>query len=222
MTTPVIIDIVILIVLVVFTVLGARRGLLCSLAGLVILAVALVGANLVSTALTEPAVELLSPLVERRMEKKVDAALAEREERAENLTIEELLELVGVDSKRLDDLAGRAHNAVRDEGVDIAMAVVESLAYSFIHALLFGLTFLALLVVLKLVAGALDLMLRLPVLRTLNRTGGAMIGLLQGLVVVILVLWVASRLGYPVEQLAEGSNLIQYLAAQMGKPLSQR
>ena len=91
MTTPVIIDIVILIVLVVFTVLGARRGLLCSLAGLVILAVALVGANLVSTALTEPAVELLSPLVERRMEKKVDAALAEREERAENLTIEELL-----------------------------------------------------------------------------------------------------------------------------------
>lgn len=222
MTTPVIIDIVILIVLVVFTVLGARRGLLCSLAGLVILAVALVGANLVSTALTEPAVELLSPLVERRMEKKVDAALAEREERAENLTIEELLELVGVDSKRLDDLAGRAHNAVRDEGVDIAMAVVESLAYSFIHALLFGLTFLVLLAVLKLVVGALDLMLRLPVLRTLNRTGGAMIGLLQGLVVVILVLWVASRLGYPVEQLAEGSNLIQYLAAQMGKPLSQR
>ena len=222
MTTPVIIDIVILIVLVVFTVLGARRGLLCSLAGLVILAVALVGANLVSTALTEPAVELLSPLVERRMEKKVDAALAEREEQSENLTIEELLELVGVDSKRLDDLAGRAHNAVRDEGVDIAMAVVESLAYSFIHALLFGLTFLVLLAVLKLVVGALDLMLRLPVLRTLNRTGGAMIGLLQGLVVVILVLWVASRLGYPVEQLAEGSNLIQYLAAQMGKPLSQR
>ena len=221
MTTPVIIDIVILVVLVVFTVLGAKRGLLQSLAGLLIIVAALVGASAAANVLTDPAMEILSPLVERGIEKKVDVAMAEQSVTVENTSVEELLELIGVDDKVLDDLAQRAHDAVRDKGVDIAMAVVESLAYSVIHALLFALAFLTILIVLKLIVKALDLVLLLPVLRTLNRTGGALIGLMEGLLVLALAVWLARHFGYPVEQLSEGSNLIRYIAAHLGMPLSQ-
>lgn len=221
MATPVIIDIVILIILLVFTILGAKRGLLQSLAGLVILIVSLVGASMAANALTDPALELMSPLVERGVERRVDAALAEQAIRVEDTTVEELLELIGVDARVLDDLARRAHDSVRDQGVDIAVAVVESLAHSIIHALLFGLAFLAILVLLKVIVKALDLILLLPVLRTLNRTGGALVGLVQGLLVLMLLVWLARHFGWPVEKLTEGSGLIQYIAARIGMPLAQ-
>ena len=125
---------------------------------------------------------------------------------------------MGVDGKLLDTLAGRARDEVREQGVTMAMAVVESLAYSVIHALLFALAFILLLAVLLLAVRAMDLMLRLPVLRTLNRTGGALVGLAQGLVLTALVLWLARRMGYPVDRLAETSKLIPYLASRMTLP----
>ena len=218
MTTPAIIDIVILIALAVFAVLGAKKGLLQSLAGLLIVAVALVGATIAAQTLTEPAVALCSPVVERHLEKKMDQALEAQAHPEEPSSAEELLALMGVDGKLLDTLAGRARDEVREQGVTMAMAVVESLAYSVIHALLFALAFILLLAVLLLAVRAMDLMLRLPVLRTLNRTGGALVGLAQGLVLTALVLWLARRMGYPVDRLAETSKLIPYLASRMTLP----
>ena len=53
MTAAVIIDIVVALILVFFTVNGVKRGLLQSAAGLVILVAALIGASLITSALTE-------------------------------------------------------------------------------------------------------------------------------------------------------------------------
>ena len=77
MTVPVIIDAVVVLILVGFTVIGARRGLLQTLAGLVIVVVALVGAGMIATTFSGPAAKLAAPLIEKQIEKKIDAAMAE-------------------------------------------------------------------------------------------------------------------------------------------------
>ena len=54
MTTPVIIDIIVAAVLLGFTAYGARRGLLQTMAGLVIVVVALVGAGIIAATFSGP------------------------------------------------------------------------------------------------------------------------------------------------------------------------
>ncbi|MEG0779610.1 MAG: CvpA family protein [Oscillospiraceae bacterium] len=75
MTVPVIIDCILAAVLLICVIVGARRGLLESLAGLVILIVALVGASLFASTFTPTATQWLQPLMTQRIEQKVDAAL---------------------------------------------------------------------------------------------------------------------------------------------------
>ena len=78
MTTPVIMDAVVVIILVVAVCYGARRGLLQSRAGLVIVVMALAGAGIAAGTLAEPVAGFVSPLVEERITEKVEAAIEEQ------------------------------------------------------------------------------------------------------------------------------------------------
>ena len=147
MTTPVIIDIVVVVFLAAAALYGARRGLLRSLAGLVILIVALVGAGIIAGTFSGPAAKLVTPLISSRIEEKVADALAEQTDarapevsgvpRTEvdgpGLSVEELLSLLGLDKEVRQSLADRAEEKVRDTGAAITEAVVESLAHSMIY-----------------------------------------------------------------------------------------
>lgn len=66
MTTTVIIDVIVGAVLLGFVIRGAYRGMLQTLAGLVILVMALVGASIVARSLTAPVTDFLSPIIEKR------------------------------------------------------------------------------------------------------------------------------------------------------------
>ena len=61
-----------MLILVGFTVIGARRGLLQTLTGLVIVVVALVGAGMIATTFSGPAAKLAAPLIEKQIEKKIE------------------------------------------------------------------------------------------------------------------------------------------------------
>ena len=75
MAIPVIIDIIAAAILLGFTISGAKRGLFRALAGLVMILLALFGARMAAEKLTVPAVELMRPVLEHRIETKLDAAL---------------------------------------------------------------------------------------------------------------------------------------------------
>ena len=79
MEIPAIIDIIAVVILLGFAGYGARRGLFRTLAGLLVIVLALVGARLTAEAITAPAMELVLPVVERQMENKLDAAMADTE-----------------------------------------------------------------------------------------------------------------------------------------------
>ena len=232
-TTAIILDVITAAALIAFTVVGAQRGFFRTVAGLLTVILALAGAQLF-TAWAAPHVSgVLQPVIERRVERKVDAALgsdpsaavtprepqigasrpdaSEEEQRGaeEESEIQRLLRAIGVDEKLLQRLGDSAREKVRDTGVSVATAVVQSVAESVIRALLFLLSFAVLLLLLKLLCRVLDLALKLPVLRSMNGLAGAAVGLLEGVLALLLAIWLLRRFGVSFETPAvEGTYIL--------------
>ena len=204
MTAPVIIDAVVVLILVGFTIFGVKRGLLQTLAGLVIAVVALVGAGMIAATFSGPLARLAAPLIEHRIEQKVDAAIekqtAQMPEAETELEIEPLLALLGLDKDVRGSLVKKTEETVRDTGVSVATAVVTSIAQSMIYGVRYSLSFLALLVLLHVLFNAMDLLVRLPGLRGLNALGGGLLGLIEGALLLFLAVWAARRLGVSCEK----------------------
>lgn len=211
MTTPVIIDAVAVAILAFFVLWGAHQGLLRSLAGLLTIVVALVGAGLIAGALADSAARLAGPLVEERIRTQVDEAITAQSSQKvempeldveggdEEFDIQDLLALMGLDQDVRDSLTEEIQEKAVDAGTTIAAAVVESVVRSVLYGVVFLLSFLALTVLLKLAIGALDLVAKLPGLHLLNTLGGAAAGLVQGVVLALLAIWIARRLGVSFE-----------------------
>ena len=193
-----------MLILVGFTVIGARRGLLQTLAGLVIVVVALVGAGMIATTFSGPAAKLAAPLIEKQIEKKIDAAMAESTPAesapaTEDSQLEEILSLLGLDTEVRSSLAEKAQDTVRDTGVSVAAAVVTSIAQSMIYGVLYILSFVALSVLLHVLFKAMGLLTKLPGIHSLNALGGGMLGLIEGALLLFLAVWAARRLGVSFE-----------------------
>lgn len=189
MTTPAIIDAVAVSVLALFAVLGAWRGLLRTLAGVLVVILSLAGAGIIASALSVPAAKLIAPVIEKRIEARLDEAVREQGRGEEPLALTELLDLLGVDQTRRVALTGRAQETVRETGASLAAAVVESLARSALYGVLYMISFLLLSVGLHLLARMLDAVLRLPGLRALNAWGGGLLGLAEGALLLFLAVW---------------------------------
>ena len=233
MDTAVIIDGIVAAVLAGFLIWGAYRGLLRSVAGLVLAAVVLVGAGIFANAATPVAARMLQPVIEKQVEARVDRALgdfgdvtpqepqaggdpAEDEETPE---LAALLALLGLDDDPAGDILEKAKAQVRDTGVDLITAVAGSVAESVLHVALFTLAFVVLMVLLRLAVGALDLVAKLPVLHTANARGGGAVGLIEGALAVFLAIWVLRRFGVSFDtEAVEQTHLLRFFAAHT--PLS--
>lgn len=219
MMTPVIIDIVVAAVLLGFAVYGGKRGLFRALSGLLAVVVALVGAGIIAATFTAPVTKLVTPLIAGRIEEKVENAMAVQSvgsgvqmpetDTEDPSAIQDLLAILGLDDEVRSHLAKEVQEEVHDTGVSIVTAVVESMARSFIYGILYSLSFAALLLLMKVLIGAMDLVLKLPLLRGLNTLGGAAVGLVEGALLLFLAVWVLRRLGvsFESEALAEAHIL---------------
>ncbi|MCI9330670.1 MAG: CvpA family protein [Oscillibacter sp.] len=198
MTTPVIIDAIAVAVLAGFAVLGAWKGLLRTLAGLLVLILSLAGAGIVASALSAPAAKLITPVIEKRIESRLEEALQERRQThapEEGLPLEELLDLLGVDQVRREALSARAEKAIRDTGTSLAAALIESLAQSVLYGVLYMISFALLSVALHLLVRMLDVFLKLPGLHGLNSVGGGLVGLAEGALLLFLAVWALRLVG---------------------------
>ena len=234
-TTAIILDVLTAAALIAFTVMGAHRGFFRTVAGLLAVILALVGAQLFTSWAAPHVSGVLQPAIERRVEKKVDAALGgdssaitpqepqigasrpdsetQDQKEAEESEIQRLLRAIGVDEQLFQRLGESAREKVRDTGVTVATAVVQSVAESVIRALLFLLSFAVFLLLLKLLAKVLDLALKLPVLRSMNGLAGAAVGLVEGALAVFLAVWLLRRFGVSFETPAvEGTYLLSFFA----------
>lgn len=195
-----------------FGILGAWKGLLRTLAGLLVLALSLAGAGIIASALADPAAKLIAPAVEKRIAARLEEAIQEqRPESApgESLPLEELLDLLGVDQARRDALSDRTEKAVRETGVSLAAAMVESLAQSMLYGVLYMISFVLLSVALHLLVRMLDAFLKLPGLRGLNAVGGGLVGLAEGALLLFLAVWALRLTGVSFDGW-EGSRIFRF------------
>ena len=223
MSAPVIMDIAAAAVLLLFLVLGARAGLIRSLAGLVIVVVALVGAGMIAATFADPAAKLAAPMIEKAVTQKVEEAITAETgmldtERADP-EIGEVLSMLSLDEEVKENITNRAEQTIRDTGASVISAVVESLCRSVIYGLLYIFAFLGLWLLLHVLAKAMDLLARLPGLSSLNALGGAALGLVKGVLVLFLAIWAARRLGvsFETEEVAQ-TYILQFFATHT--PLS--
>ena len=222
MTTPVIIDVIMAVVLIAAVIYGAHRGLFRALAGLAVVIVALVGAAIIANTLAAPAARLVTPLIREQIETKVDEAMARQSQEVqmpeedvdEGFAIEDLLALMGLDEDVRNSLASQTQEKIQDTGVSLVMAVVESLAQSILYAALFLVSFVGLTILLKLLIRAMDLVLQLPGLHLVN-----VIGLIEGALVLFLAIWVLRRFGVSFEtDTVSATHILRFFATHT--PLS--
>ncbi len=137
----------------------------------------------------------------------------------EGFAIEDLLALMGLDEDVRNSLASQTQEKIQDTGVSLVMAVVESLAQSILYAALFLVSFVGLTILLKLLIRAMDLVLQLPGLHLVNALGGAVIGLIEGALVLFLAIWVLRRFGVSFEtDTVSATHILRFFATHT--PLS--
>ena len=204
-------DVVIAAVLVLAVIIGARKGLVKSLAGVVIVAAAFIGASFVANAFAEPVAQWLGPVIEERVLEKL--ALQEQAD------AESLLQQFHFGGESLQQMANEVMEKVKETGMDLLGAVAGSVAKSVAYALVYLAAFLVLLLVVWLLLRPVYLVVKLPVLRTINAVAGGALGLVWGALLVFLAVWLLQRFDvYLTQDMVERSMLLRFFATN--SPLS--
>lgn len=202
--TAMIVDIVIAAVLVLSVIIGAARGLLKSLAGVLIVAVALFGASWASREFAEPVAQWLYPVLEEKLQEYMPQ---------ETASLEDTLEKFNFSGEKLQEMMDEILQKAKDTGGTVFDAATESISLSIASALVFLIVFLVLLLVLWLLMQPLHALMKLPGLNLLNRIGGGTLGLVVGALLVFLAVWAMLRFGILLTpELVEETYLLQFFA----------
>lgn len=210
MTAFLILDLIIVAVFLIFAAIGAHRGLVLSLCGLLAVLVAFVGASF--------AARTLSPMVANALEPRFAAAIEEQlNEQIQNSQVQTDLTDPGAgevspDTLPLQDvlnalremgfyetLIDSVNQAVEDGMTAVAASaaaqVAAAIAQSAAYLIIFLVGFILILVAWKLISHALDLVARLPGLHFLNKTLGALFGLIQACIILFIAAWLLQFFG---------------------------
>lgn len=199
-------DIAIVVILLLFAWRGASKGFILSLCGLLAVVVAFVGSSMLASSLSPKVADALEPKFAAAIEERLQAQFAQSapETAPADPGAEEefpLQDVLGVlkDMGLYEDLIGTIDKAVTDGMTDVAAnaaaAVAAAIAQSVAYMVIFLLAFLLIMLVWTLLAHALDLVSKLPGLNILNKTAGALTGLVKACVVLFLAAWAVRFLG---------------------------
>lgn len=225
-------DIVILVLLAVFALRGAHRGLVLSLCSLLAVAVAFVGANFAADAGAPRVAKYLEPkfqqAIELRLDEELQAQAAERAETPESPENAETAEDTGADPLPLQDVLDvlkgmglykeliatiekAVQNGMTEVAASAAASVAATVSQSVAYLAIFLAVFIVILILWTILSHALDLVTRLPGLNTLNRTGGALFGLLKCCIFLFLCAWALRYSGNLIaEETVEKTYLLKF------------
>lgn len=170
--------------LLLFVVLGAARGLFRTLAGFFSVILAIVGAAWLAATFSPVVSAYLYPFAEGKL-----TAYLSLEGGGEALA--EFLASFGVDEALVNALAQGAGSAADA----LLRTALESVLQVVVQGALLLLAFLVLLLVLKTLSHLVGLIFRLPLLRSLDTLGGALLGLAEGAALLFLAVYIARSLG---------------------------
>ena len=198
-------DILVLAALIAAAWLGAKRGLLKSLAGLLIVVVALLGASWAADHLSEPVMRWVEPRVTQRVEQKIEESHA--------ADAGQMLQALSFRGDSLQKLLDTVSQRVQETGESLIRAVSLSVARSVASTAVYVVSFLVLLALLWKPLNAI--VTRLPLVSTVNGLGGAALGLVCGGLTLFVAVWAMQRFGWLLTpELIDGTTLLKFFATQ--------
>lgn len=190
-------DLVILAVIALFLWRGASKGFVLSLCGLLAVIVAFVGSSFLASSLSPKVGAALEPrfaqAIEEKLEEQIAQSGADASGSAEDIPLQDVLNVLK-DMGLYQDLVNSVNQAVESGMMDVAASaaakVAAAISQSVAYLVLFLVSFVLIMVAWTLLAHGLDLVTRLPGLHLLNKTGGALIGLVKACLLLFLAAWV--------------------------------
>ena len=204
-------DGLILAVLLLFALVGAHRGFILSLCGLLAVLVAFVGASFAARTLSPMVADALEPKFASAIEEQLNASIQQQvaEEGSAALSPDDV-PLDGV-LNALREMGKAVENGMTSVAASAAAAVAAAIAQSAAYLILFLLGFALILIAWKLISHALDLVARLPGLHFLNKTCGALFGLVQACVLLFVAAWLLQFFGHVLpESLVNQTHLLKF------------
>ena len=204
-------DGLILAVLLLFALVGAHRGFILSLCGLLAVLVAFVGASFAARTLSPMVADALEPKFASAIEEQLNASIQQQvaEEGSAALSPDDV-PLDGV-LNALREMDKAVENGMTSVAASAAAAVAAAIAQSAAYLILFLLGFALILIAWKLISHALDLVARLPGLHFLNKTCGALFGLVQACVLLFVAAWLLQFFGHVLpESLVNQTHLLKF------------
>lgn len=186
MTPANVIDIVLVAILVLGLIIGLARGLMNTLLGVVIFVLAIVGSAWVANAAAQPITDWAVPYVEEFVVEEVTNSFIEPQ--TASLSEDLLGEFGGLVQQMIDSAV--------TEGVAALSGTLDTIIHTIAYVILFLLSMLVLTWLLRLITIPLRLVDRVPVLGLANRLGGAVLGLIMGILICFLVALVVKLTGF--------------------------
>ena len=189
-------DIGIVLLLAFFAWRGAAKGLVLSLCGLAAVFVAFFAAQFISDAFCVPVANIIRPVITQSLEETVrevgDLAVGGEQS---GYTVNDLLNYIK-ENERFQGFSDFIRQAVP---ADVQMPSVSALAgylsRGIAKIVLFAVVFIGVQVAWFLVSHALDLAFHLPILAEVNLVGGLVIGLVKGVLLIIVLVWLGQVSG---------------------------
>ena len=214
-------ELIVVVVLAAFVLLGIKRGLVLSLCGLIGVLVAFAGAGAVARTLSPVVADALEPRFAAAIEEQLNESIRQQAEAGEaavlspdDVPLEGVLDALremGFYETLINTVDRAVESGMTAVAASAAAAVAAAIAQSAAYLILFLLGFFLILLAWRLLSRALDLVARLPVLHFLNKTLGAVFGLLQGCVVLFVAAWTIQFMGKLIPpEMVEQTTLLKF------------
>lgn len=214
-------DGLVLAVLLIFACIGARRGLILSLCGLLAFVVAFLGASFAARTLSPVVADALEPKFAAAIEEQLNASLQAQAEAGQEAVLSsddvplegvlDALREMGFYETLINTVDRAVESGMTAVAASAAAAVAAAIAQSAAYLILFLLGFFLILLAWRLLSRALDLVARLPGLHFLNKTGGALFGLVQGCIILFVAAWLLQFFGQMLpRELVEQTVLLKF------------
>ena len=195
-----IIDIVIVLLLAFFAWRGAVKGLVLSLCGLAAVFVAFFAAQFISDTFCAPVANIIRPIIAGSIQEAApEEENTDPEEEQPSYTMGELLKSVkenGLFEGFSDFMEqGAANDTIGHGPLSPVDALAGYLSKGIAKALLFGLAFVGIQLAWFLLSHALDLAFKLPILSQVNLACGLILGLVKGVLLIIVLVWLGQLTG---------------------------
>ena len=223
-----VIDIILLIIIALCTWGGYKKGLIGSIAALLVIVVSLFGARLLSTAFSNEVIPALEPFVDgyvssqdTRNKLLEEMGFSESDKSLDDILLEdpslrydyayECMESIGLYEDRCEELAKRSVNYANSSSKHMTEAITDVLCDTITYEAGLVLGFLLILIFITAVGNLFNVSLRLPGMENLDEIGGAVLGFGKGMVYCVLLSWLLSYFGVIIgRQTLYGTTLARF------------